>query len=530
MGAVRGAPEPVSLARQQVAAITTMLLQHHPIGTGCRCGRQAQCPVAELLRERHQHFSAVVALAEQTPSFRAIGWTARPQSPQAPRCARMVGLTVSSAAIYRAQPQLKSRPRKLPIWPRLAFPGGLYRTEAVRIMEELVPARLRVLYLTHHGPLPALSGGRLRDACLIPELAKLADVEVWAVSRTAAADREAMQGYPHALSWRIYRDDGPRQPYPTRASVEARADLSARMAGLRPFDVIHVEGHYLFHLLAEEHRDCAVVVEHNVESHLLAQRLNLQGLAPSSDDAFQRLSAQEEDVWRAALLVITLSEEDRERIALRAPAANLAVSTDGADHLPSLTARTKAYIDEPTIGFLANYAYPPNRDALAWLKDDLYPAIVRQLPGCRLLLAGSNLEDAIAGLNLPDGVLAQGWYPDLTDFWRSIDVMVCPLRIGGGVKVKMIEALRSGALAVTTSIGVEGLHPSVRSAIMCADSADDFVAATVRMCTDEPLRLMKQIRLAKVQDDLPTWAQVAATLHEHWLRVSQPTLGGIGAR
>jgi len=87
-----------------------------------------------------------------------------------------------------------------------------------------------VLYLTHHGPWPATSGGRLRDAALIPEIAQLADVEVWAISRSADLDRASLGLRPAGTTIRIYCDESRRRGYPTRDSVAARNALSGHLS------------------------------------------------------------------------------------------------------------------------------------------------------------------------------------------------------------------------------------------------------------------------------------------------------------
>ncbi len=377
-----------------------------------------------------------------------------------------------------------------------------------------MPLRRKALYLTHHGPLPASSGGRLRDAALIARLAKLADLEVWAISRTPAQDSAALAGYEHPVRWRVYRDEGPVRSYPTRESAAAAADLADRA---EKFDVIHVEGHYLSHLVPERCRDRAVVVEHNVESHLLAQRSRIGGETGPAADDLPALLEREEAVWRATPSLVTLSREDRARIIERVPTATVEVIGNGADHVPRLRPRPETTSGgPPVIGFLANYLYPPNLNALSWLLTDLFPAISARLPGCRLLLAGSNLAPAVAGRTMPGGVIARGWFDDLTRFWTMTDVVVCPLRVGGGVKVKMLEALRSGALTVATSVGVEGLPPSAHEAIERADTAGEFVSATVRLCTDPSSRRAMRERLARVQDDLPTWQGAAESLYRYW--------------
>ena len=172
---------------------------------------------------------------------------------------------------------------------------------------------LRVLYLTHHGPWPAASGGRLRDAALIPEVARLTDLEVWAVSRTPDADRAASRHAPAGVVTRVFADESTQRSYPTRDSAMLRAALAERLSGPDPFDVIHIEGHYLFHLLPEGVRDRAVVVEHNVESHLLQQMAAHCGLTPRLMADIETVASAEEQVWRAAGMVLALSREDQAR-------------------------------------------------------------------------------------------------------------------------------------------------------------------------------------------------------------------------
>jgi len=390
--------------------------------------------------------------------------------------------------------------------------------------------RLRVLYLTHHGPWPATSGGRLRDAALVPEVARLADVEVWAVSRTPELDREWASRGPSAVRVRVFSDDGPRRRYPTRSSVAVAAELRSRTRGPDTFDVVHVEGHYLFHLLPVELRDRAVVVEHNIESHLLRQRAVHRGITADLGADLEEVTEAEERVWRTAPLILTLSAEDRARILRRAPDARVQVSTNGADHLPLAPAfrrTSKGEAMKPRLGFLANYAYPPNRDALGWLLDEILPALRQRLPCVQLALAGSGLHDALSARALPSGVETLGWVSNLSQFWTAVDLAVCPLRIGGGVKVKMIEAVRSGALTVSTAVGMEGLPATVREAVVRADTAEEFVDRVTRLAADPLWRQEQRLRLARAQRALPSWESVALSVYRHWDHVNRALIGGI---
>lgn len=381
-------------------------------------------------------------------------------------------------------------------------------------------SRLRVLYLTHHGPWPVTSGGRLRDAALIPELMRLSDLEVWAVSRRVALDRAALSNAPGCLRIRIFPDESKEAIYPSRDSKPARAEL-LRVEEKKDFDLVHVEGHYMVHMLPDDMRTRTVVVEHNVESHLLRQMAQHNGWSSGLASAIKRLSRTEEEVWSSLPRILTLSAEDRDRILSRVPSATVAVTSNGADHIPAGAGRTgSTEAGSPVaFGFLANYSYSPNQDALDWLLDDIFPAIRDQVPQASLMLAGGGLESALAGRIPGPGVYSCGWVASPASFFGSLDVALCPLRVGGGVKAKMIETIRAGTPVVATGVALEGLPDASRHAVVRADETADFVSAAVRLTADTVVRNLQLTRMDDAQRALPTWAQAAAGLYRHWLDV-----------
>jgi glycosyltransferase involved in cell wall biosynthesis len=382
---------------------------------------------------------------------------------------------------------------------------------------------MRALYLTHHCPWPVTSGGRVRDAALVPRLARLVDIEVWAVSRTVDEDRVALREETPPFPVRVFADEARPQAFPTRDSVAVRRRLQHKLRVGEEFDIVHVEGHYLFHLLPPEWGGRTVVVEHNVESHLLRQRAAHSLVPVVSPFDMQVVEAAEEHVWARAGLVLTLSGEDRQRILSRAPTTRVALCPNGADHValrPPVVACDRSRVSlAPRIAFLANYAYLPNQDVVHWLLNDIFPQIRRSLPGAELLLAGSRLSEAVIVDDLPLGVIPMGWVDDLADLWAKTDVVICPLRIGGGMKVKLIEAVRAGLLIVATGVALEGMPQAVVDAVIRADDADSFAAGVVSACTDEGLRASLQPRLFQAQRALPRWSDVARTIAQHWSAV-----------
>jgi glycosyltransferase involved in cell wall biosynthesis len=131
----------------------------------------------------------------------------------------------------------------------------------------------------------------------------------------------------------------------------------------------------------------------------------------------------------------------------------LHVNPFGID-LPDLSATVS---EEPnTIGFVANYTHAPNVDAAIWLACEILPRVRQRLPQARLRLAGSHAPANIRGLASRD-VEFVGFKDDVDAFQRSCTVLAAPVRTGGGMRMKILQAMALEKPVVTTSRGAEGL-------------------------------------------------------------------------
>lgn len=383
---------------------------------------------------------------------------------------------------------------------------------------------LRAVFLSHHAPWSTTSGGRLRDAQLLPLVMAGAEIDFVAVTRTYASDDAACRELcPPNLKLYLFADRSEPGAGPARESEEARRALN-HLAQTRSLDVIHIEGHYLLHLVPTSLRTRVVIVEHNVESELLAQRAALESLSVTPSD-LSRLRRQEEEAWKAAAAVVALTPADAAHIRRRVPSAHVYVIPNGWDHLPLRPPRSadlgKDPIRAPRILFLANYAYYPSADGLKWLLDQIFPRIQCRLPAARLIVAGAHSDRVLAEMAcLPPGVEAVGWVPSVTNTLDSADLVLCPLRIGGGIKVKVTEALRRGCVVVSTSVGAQGLPSEFNAAIEIADDPEEYSGRVVALCSDAQRRLKLQQRLAQVQHLMPTWRDAAGELLALWRRLA----------
>ena len=128
--------------------------------------------------------------------------------------------------------------------------------------------------------------------------------------------------------------------------------------------------------------------------------------------------------------------------------------------------------------FVGSFLHPPNVDAVKWLVSDIMPRLRRRCPGVTLTIAGADPRRRIQPLATEDVTLA-GYVPDLAPLLDAATIVVAPVRIGSGQRMKVLYGMAAGKAVVTTPRGAEGIEPAVDAQALCiASDADAFAAAT----------------------------------------------------
>jgi len=173
--------------------------------------------------------------------------------------------------------------------------------------------------------------------------------------------------------------------------------------------------------------------------------------------------------------------------------------------------------------FVGLMAYVPNADAAVFLAREIVPLIRSTLgPRIELFLVGKEPPPTVTALDHPPQINVTGWVEDLLPYYRDADLVVMPIRMGSGTRIKAIEALNLGRPIVSTTLGVEGLGLIPGRHILIADSAEGIAAACCRLLTDPALRaeLVANGR-EKVKTDLG-YEQALATLMKLLGRSADP--------
>jgi glycosyltransferase involved in cell wall biosynthesis len=198
------------------------------------------------------------------------------------------------------------------------------------------------------------------------------------------------------------------------------------------------------------------------------------------------LAGYEADVCRRFDRVVTVTGEDRRLLqALCAdggrPMTVIPICVDPAEK--PLVARKP---DARRVLILGTMFWPPNVEGALWFAREVWPRVLRELSDALLTIVGKNPPPAVQQLAGPN-VEVTGYVADPTRYLEESAVFLVPLRAGGGMRVKILDAWCWGIPIVSTTIGAEGIEVHPGENILIADDAPSFAREVIRLLKDPPL-------------------------------------------
>ncbi|HCC57316.1 MAG TPA: hypothetical protein DEQ47_08625 [Solibacterales bacterium] len=221
-----------------------------------------------------------------------------------------------------------------------------------------------------------------------------------------------------------------------------------------------------------------VIFQHNVES-VIWQRHAEHAADPLRRAYFRNQAARmlrcEREYCRAAAGVIAVSEQDAEVFR----------KLFGIEHVTAVpTGVDTEYFERPgassamgDIVFCGAMDWLPNVDGIGWFAAHVLPRIRQRRPACQVTLAGRSPAPEVRALARDPLIQVTGTVPDIRPFLWGSQIAIVPLRIGGGTRLKIYEAMAAGVPVVSTSVGAEGLDVTHGVNILLADTAEAFAVA-----------------------------------------------------
>lgn len=285
------------------------------------------------------------------------------------------------------------------------------------------------------------------------------------------------------------------------SSPDFAMTLGSVAAGWRP-DVVQAEFHLMGQYLpaASQKGLPTVLNQHEPGAAAAAGRRragHMPGLIlPALDVRAWR--AYERGLLRQADVVVTFTERDRQEMRALGADGCVEVIPPGAQ-LPAHPADPEG-MSPPTVLFFGNYLHAPNVEAALRLARDIFPRLRAEVPDLRLSLPGDCAPAELTSL-ASDRIEVPGRVPDLAPHRDRAAVVVVPLRLGGGMRVKVLETLSAGKALVASPLAVEGLDLVDGDHLLFAQTDDEFVALTLRLLADpaERARLARQARAWAVE-------------------------------
>lgn len=234
----------------------------------------------------------------------------------------------------------------------------------------------------------------------------------------------------------------------------------------------------------------AVMNHHNVESHMMARRADqadgyLRGWYMSAEA--KKLALWERQWCRRFQDNLVVSELDGERLEDRAPDASWSVVPNGVD-VDFFRPEDIKDPDRDGLIFVGRMSWYPNRDAVEWLLEDIWPSLLADDRNRSLTLVGSSPptdEERFANVT---NVRATGFVPDVRPYMNQASIYICPIRTGGGTRLKILDAMAMGMPLVATAMSVEGLNLETGEHFLQAETPSEFVEAVRELEENESLR------------------------------------------
>ncbi len=399
---------------------------------------------------------------------------------------------------------------------------------------------LHVVVINYELPYPMTAGNRIRTLNLLLHLARRHRITFLARRNADPAEAERAAAYLREKGINAVFVD---TPVPSRSGLRFHARLAAnllsplpypvaahlsggmraaikQLAALEPIDLWQAESMAFLEAMKGVTDQPKVAIAHNVET-LIWQRYRETESSPAKrwyiTQQWKKYRRFEREAFADATRVVAVSQEDARLMREEFGADRVDVVDNGID---------RAYFEgverRPQPGqilFLGSLSWRPNLDAIHLLLEEIFPAVRAEVPHATLALVGREPGEALVRrAAATPGVELHASVPDVRPFLSESAVMTVPLRIGGGSRLKILEAMAAGLPVVSSRVGAEGLEITADRDYIQADESAAMARALVDCLRNpEPIEAMA-LRARPFVLERYDWAGLAGCLEQTWFR------------
>lgn len=395
---------------------------------------------------------------------------------------------------------------------------------------------MKVLFLSQIVPYPPHGGVLQRGYNLLRELGRDARVHLLAfvhpdVLPTEAARHESQAALEKFCETVEYFPLWPKVSPVHRIAGLAASTLSSRpfsvmahrsaafhrrvseLVDTKSFDLIHVDTIALAQFLDKARLVPTVLTHHNIESQLMERRAGAEaGLLARQflRRETRKLLSYEAEMAGTFDVNVFVSHPDEKTLVERVPGLRTAIVPNGVDVEYFTPNQGK---DMPTLIYTGGMNMFANRDAVMFFLGEIWPLIRAQVPGVRFFAVGQDPpKDLVAFAARDPQVVVTGYVTDIRPIVWDASVYVVPLRVGGGTRLKVLDAMAMGKAMVSTSIGCEGLDVHPDEHLLVADTPAQFAEKTVMLLQDRNRRLLLGRAARSLVERRYSWRTISGQL------------------
>jgi glycosyltransferase involved in cell wall biosynthesis len=354
---------------------------------------------------------------------------------------------------------------------------------------------LRVAVVTPYLPWPADTGGKLRSYYLIRGLAQAVETDLYTVCYGPPPDAQALAAFcrrveiitlqPPPVRWPVLRSLGQRLPRSVTyfRTAESMATIQQKLAGA--YDLLVADEismvPYVLHVPGQE-KTPKVVMRQKIDYLHYAE---VAAHRPwNQDKVLDWLEAERLQRFEYATMprfdgAVVCSQDDARVAAQQGPGLPLEIIVNGAD--TDYYTPIRRPDPAPTLLLIGTMHYYPNIDATLYFFETMFPALHQAIPNLKVLIVGHLPPPEIQALGKLPGVTVTGSVPDVRPYLARSWLLTVPLRLGGGTRLKIVEAMAAGLPVVSTTVGAQGLEKADADALAIADTPAAFVQTTLRL-------------------------------------------------
>ena len=399
---------------------------------------------------------------------------------------------------------------------------------------------MKILWVKHGKLLPVDTGGKIRTYNILRHLALQHEVTLisfYSGKRAPAYESELRQHFPKSIViWTGAPEDsdgilkqgvhyiaraGSSVPYAvSKFTAREVRQIVKRKLDSREFDVAVCDFLAASLNFPKQLNTPTVLFQHNVEASIWQRQAEcekhwLKKLVFTMEAA--KMRRYEAAAVKRFHHIVAVSEIDR-KLMVGVDPQSITVVPTGVD-LQQFRGGEKSPALGHEVVFLGSMDWEANVDAVSYFCEKIWPKVLLDVPDAKFWIVGRNPHRSVKKLAC-DSVQVTGTVPSVIDYLRIASVVVVPLRIGGGTRLKIYEAMAMGKAIVSTAIGTEGLDVHDGQDIILSEKPEDFARQIVSLLRNEAAR--ERLGRAAVQTASQyDWSIIAARFEKVLRQLSE---------